>query len=83
MQVVIAAAQAIVMIQDCSKLVEFGDQFQLSKTWAFSLLCWMDFVKYKTNTAKSKYTIGNFAHVKKFFLDSIVTTVNMKEISQN
>lgn len=40
----------------------------------------MGFVQRKPTTAKSKFTVENFAAKKKEFLDDLVTTVEMEEI---
>ena len=40
----------------------------------------MKFVKRKATTSKSKYTITNFAELKKSFLDKVVSTVKKEDI---
>ena len=52
--VTMAAARAIIVTQDRSKLVEFGGHIELNHAWAYSLLRRMNFVKRKVTTAKSK-----------------------------
>ena len=79
-RVVVAAARAIILTQDRSKLVEFGGHIELNRAWAFSLLRRMKFVKRKATTAKSKLSSTDFAQAKKDFLESVVTTVEMEEI---
>lgn len=41
----------------------------------------MNFVRRKATTSKSKYTLADFAELKKSFLQSVVETVTMEEIS--
>ena len=79
-RVVMAAARAIILMQDRYKLIEFGGHIELNRAWAFTLLRRMKFVKRKATTAKSKLSNIDFARAKKDFLESIVTTVEMEEI---
>ncbi len=79
-RVAIAAARAIILTQDKSKLVEFGGHICLNRTWAYSLLRHMKFVKRKATTAKSKLAVEDFAQRKREFLNDLVTTVEMEEI---
>lgn len=41
----------------------------------------MKFVKHKVTTAKSKHIDANFASIKKAFLQEVVQTIEMEEIS--
>ena len=68
-----AAARGIV-------LVEFGGHTELNKHWVYSLLHQMNFVQRKVTTAKSKYAIVDFDHLKAEFLEDVVTTVEVEEI---
>ena len=74
------------VVMGCAKgILEYYDKEDLAKLinrhWAYSLLQRMDFVRRKATTSKSKYTVDDFADVKKPFLQSVVETVTMEEIS--
>lgn len=60
-------------------LAEFGGPIQLNRYWSHSLLKWMNFVQRKATTSKSKYTVVNFAQLKKAILVNMTTTVTMEE----
>ena len=62
------------------ELVEFSGHIHLNRHWAYSLFKRMKFVKRKATTSKSKYTITNFAELKKSFLDKVVSTVKKEDI---
>ena len=79
-RIAIAAARGILLSTDKLKLLECGGHIQLNNTWAYSLLNRMKFVKRKATTAKSKYTLENFAQLKQRFLQDVVATVSMEEI---
>ena len=81
--VVMAAARGILLSCAKEKLAEFGAHINLNRHWAFSLLKRMKFVKRKAATAKSKYSIENFAKAKESFLELITQVVTMEEIPQN
>lgn len=76
-----AAARAIILTQECSKLVEIGGHIEINLAWVYFLLNCMKSIKWKTTTAKSKLTVRNFAQAKKDFLDNLVVIVEMEEIS--
>lgn len=78
--VVVAAARGILILQDKSKLVEFGGHIELSRQWAYHLLHRMNFVRRKATTSKSKHTPEDFEKVKERFLDDLVSIVEMEEI---
>ena len=59
--------------EDVAKLV--------NRHWAYSLLKQMNFVWCKATTAKSKFSPSDFADLKKSFLQSVVETVTIEEIS--
>ena len=61
------------MVDDLAKLI--------NRHWAYSLLKRMDFVWRKAPTLNSKYTVADFAILKKPFLQSVVETITMEEIS--
>lgn len=75
-RVVTGAAQGILEYygkEDLAKLI--------NRHWTYSLLKRMNFVQRKVTTSKSKYTLAYFAELKNSFLQSIVETVTMEEIS--
>ena len=78
--IAIAAAKGILMSCDRSMLVEYGGHVNITKSWAFSLLKRMKFVQKNGITSKSKFTLSNFAELKKSFLEDVVATVAMEEI---
>jgi len=53
---------------------------RLNRHWAYSFLSWMNYVRRKATTAKSKYSMADFSEVKGSFLRSVVETVTMEEI---
>ena len=79
-RIVMAAARGILLKCNRSLLAEFGGPVLLNKYWAHSLLKRMKFVQRKATTSKSKYTVANFAQVKRRFLNDVATTVEMEEI---
>ena len=81
-RIAMAAARGILLScdSDRAKLVEFGGHIHLNRHWAYSLFKRMKFIKRKATTSKSKYTIANFAELKKSFLDEVVSTVTMEDI---
>ena len=79
-RVALAAAQAIILTQDRTKLAEFGGHIDLSLTWAYSLLSRMKFVKRRATTAKSKFSPENFAQLKADFLDDLSSNVELEDI---
>ena len=78
-----AAAWEIVLTCDRSMLVEFRGHVELNRPWVYSLLHRMNFIQRKVTTAKSKYAIADFDHVKMEFLEDVVATVEMEEIPRN
>ena len=78
--IAMAAAKGILMSCDRSMLAEYGGHVNITKSWAFSLLKRMKFVQRKGTTLKSKFTLSNFAELKKSFLEDVVATVTMEEI---
>lgn len=79
-RVALAAARAIILTQDRTKLVEFGGHIDLSLTWAYSLLSRMKFVKRRATTSKSKFSPENFAQLKADFLDDLSSIVELEDI---
>lgn len=77
---VVAAARAIVLTMNRSLLKEFGGPIVLNRSWGRSLLKRMDFVQRRATTSKSKFSVENFAEVKKAFLDEVVAIVTMEEV---
>lgn len=58
-RIAIAAARGILLSCDRCRLVEYGGPVDLSRSWAYSLLHRMKFVRRKASTAKSKVTVSN------------------------
>ena len=79
-KIVMAAARGMLLSYDRSKLAENGGHICLNRHWAYSFLRRMSFVQRKATTSLSKYSVSDFAEVKKSFLASVVETVNMEEI---
>ena len=75
--VVVAAAHGILMARDKSLLAEFGGYITLSRHWAYHLLNYMNFVRRKAMTPKSKYKPADFAAVKD---NDVVSIATMEEI---
>ena len=78
-QSIVAAARGIVLKLDRSLLAELGGLVTLNRHRAQSLLR-MKFIQRKATTAKSKYTVENFAEIKKAFLQDVVSVVTMEEV---
>ena len=72
--VVVAAARGIVESKDRSKLVEYGGQISIEKSWAKSLLTRMNFVKRKGSTA-AKLPPSEFENLKQSYLERIKEAV--------
>ena len=79
-RIAIATAKGIVLSYDRSMLVEFGGHVRLNRSWAYSLLNRMQFVRRKVTTAKSKHLVAECKQLKYAFLNDVVTTVQMEEI---
>ena len=79
-RVVMAAARAIILIQDRSKLTEFGSDIEVNLGWAYLLLRCMKFVRRKATIANKKLTVESFTPMNKDFLNSLVAIVEMEEI---
>ena len=75
-----AAARAILLSCDRSKLVEYGGHIELNKHWAYSLLQCMNFVQRKASASKNKHTEVDFVVLKEAFLDDVKSVVLMEDI---
>ena len=78
--IAIAAARGLLMAEHKNRLVENGEHIKLNRHWAYEFFRRMGFVQSKPTTAKSKFSVENFAAKKKEFLDDLVTTIEMEEI---
>jgi len=78
--IVIGAARGILKAHDKFKLEEFGGHIHLNRPWANSLLHRMKFVQRKATTTKNKFSVTNFAELKKGFLNDITSTIEMENI---
>ena len=59
-QIVIAAAQGIILAYDKFKLAEFGGHVELKRAWVNSLFHRMQFVQRKASTSKCKISKADF-----------------------
>ena len=66
------------MAVDRRQLAEFGGHIKLSREWEYHLLAWMNFMRRKATTAKSKHTPKDFAATKQAFLDNVVAVATME-----
>ena len=82
-RIVMAAARGILLSYNKQLLAEYGGPMTLGVPWAYSLLGRMNYVKRKSSTAKSKYTVRDFMQAREIFLNDVVTTVTMEEIPLN
>ena len=83
-----AAAHGILKVYDRRRLADDDDDdeeagygvgyVRLNRHWAYSFLRRMNYVKRKATTAKSKYSVADFAEVKRSFLRSAVETVTLE-----
>ena len=80
--ITIAVATAIVRKEDRNLLVENGGPIMLTKNWARSLLCRLNFVKRRGSFA-AKIMVKNFDEVKEQFLFDIKGVVEMKKFHQS
>ena len=79
--IAIAAARGLIMVENRNKLFEYGGHIKLNRSWAYSLFGRMGLVQRKPTTSKSRMDGTDFATQKKAFLDDLVTTVEIEEIS--
>lgn len=79
--IAIAAARGLIMVENRNKLFEYGGHIKLNRSWAYALFGRMGLVQRKPTTSKSRMDGTDFAMQKKAFLDDLVTTVEMEEIS--
>ena len=66
--IAIAAARGLLMAEHKNRLVENGGHIKLNRHWAYGFFRRMGFVQRKLTTAKSKFSVENFAAKKKEFL---------------
>ena len=78
--IAIAAARGLLMAEHKNRLFENGGHIKWNRHWAYGFFRRMGFVQRKPTTAKSKFSVENFAAKKKEFLDDLVTTVELEEI---
>ena len=77
----LAAAEGIITARNQSLLVKNGDQIQLTKSWAKSLLKRMGYVKRKCSNA-GKVSIFHFEEIRSDFLADIQAEIAMNEIPE-
>ena len=78
--IAIAATRDLLMVECKNRLFENGGDIKLNRHWAYGFFKGMGYLQRKPTTAKSKFTVENFAAKKEGFLDDLVTTVEMEEI---
>lgn len=66
--IVIAAARGLLMAENKNRLVENGGHIKLNRHWAYGFFKRMGFVQRKPITAKSKFSMENFAAKRRNFL---------------
>ena len=66
-EIVIGAAWGIMSTLNKTRFKEYGGHLDLNRYWALSLLHHMNFVPRKAITAKSNYSVENFAEKKRIF----------------
>ncbi len=79
-RIAMAAARGLLNSCDRGSLVEYGGHIDITRSWAYSLLQRMGFVKRKCTTSKSKHTSADFEEMKKSFLADVVSMVKMENI---
>ena len=75
----IADARGLLLVENKSKLFEYGGHIKLNRSWAYALFNRMGMIQRKPTTSKSKMNMTDFAQKKAFF-DELVAMVKMEEI---
>ena len=66
--IAIAAARGLLLVENKSKLFEYGGHIKLNRSWAYALFNRMGMIQRKPTTSKSKMNMTDFAHRKRHFL---------------
>ena len=80
--VAIAAARGLLMAEQKNWLAENGGYIKLNRRWAYEFFKKVRFVHRKPTTAKSKFSVEDFAVKRREFLSDVVTTVEMEKSQQ-
>ena len=78
--IAIAAARGLLLVENKSKLFEYGGHIKLNRLWAYALFNRMGMIQRKPTTSKSKMNMTDFAQRKKAFLNDLVAMVEIEEI---
>ena len=79
--IVTSGTHGILKSVDRTRLMEFGGHVSLTKSWAKSFFCQMNFRKRNgITTCKSDLPVEQFRKVKAAFLQEIIDTVMMEDI---
>ena len=70
--IAIAAARGLLLVENKSKLFEYGGHIKLNRSWAYALFNRMGMIQRKPTTSKSKMNITDFAHRKRHFLMTLL-----------
>ena len=73
------AAKDLLLFLNWGALAEYRGHINVTRHWAYSLFHRIKFVQRKVTSSQSKYTVTNFAEVKRQFLDAVVETIEMEE----
>ena len=76
-----AATRGLLLASNGNMLVEYGGHVKINRARAQSFLERMGYVKRKSTTSKSKYSLTDFKQVKKQFLKEVAKIVVMEEIT--
>lgn len=79
--IAVAAAHGLLMAYDKCKLADYGCHVKLGRHRAYGLLECMQFVRRKATTAKSKHAAADFIQLKEAFLNEVVATVTLEDVS--
>ena len=73
-------ARGLLLAEHKNRLAENGGYIKLNQHWAYGFFKRIGFLQRKPTTAKSKFSVEDFAAKKREFLNDVVTTVDMEEI---
>ena len=66
--IAIAAARGLLLVENKSKLFEYGGHIKQNRSWAYALFNRIGMIQRKPTTSKSKMNMTDFAHRKRHFL---------------
>ena len=70
--IAIAAARSLLMAEHKNRLAENGGYIKLNRHWAYGFFKRIGFLQRKPTTAKSKFSVEDFAAKKREFLNDVV-----------